>query len=83
MVCSTSAHLKHLLTDSAQNITCGVRHSPKHVTVSGSVFPRLHMRKMDAKVVVFPWTLELPQSHWPFPYISYLGKRKPLRAAFL
>lgn len=33
-------------------------------------------------MVVFPWTLELAQSHWPFPYISYLGK-KTLRATFL
>lgn len=38
---------------------------------------------MDAKIVVFPWTLELPQSHWPFPYITYSGKRKPLRHTFV
>lgn len=56
------------LWDKAQPKTCdSSRLRPPHFA---------HETKMDAKMVVFPWALELPQPHWPFPYISYLGKKK-------
>lgn len=35
-----------------------------------------HETEMDAETMVFPWILEIPRSHLPFPHISYLGKKK-------
>ena len=42
-----------------------------------------HATEMDAKMVVFPQTLETPQSHLPFPHINYIGKKnKSLESRF-
>lgn len=71
-----SAHLEHLLTDSAQNVTCGVNHSPKMCEGIRVCLPHVaHETEMDAKMTVFPWILEIPQSCLPFPHISYLQKK--------
>lgn len=90
LICLPGDGLQHLGSFGAspyrQRLKCHLwsRAQPKRCEGIRARLPHVaHETEMDAKMVVFPGTLEIRQSHLPFPHISYLGKKnKPSERRF-